>query len=86
LGTEHLAAYDGRARQSCTARHKWHAGASGQVMATKDVDDADAGKLKVASSGGRRWHRRGRVRLSASSHRVEKRRVRVLVSQVVGDR
>jgi hypothetical protein len=39
-------------------------------MATKDVGDADAGKLKVASSGGRRWRRWGRVRLSASRRRV----------------
>jgi hypothetical protein len=51
------------------ARHDRHAGASGRVMATKDVGDADAGKLKVASSGGRRWCRRGRVGLSASSPR-----------------
>jgi hypothetical protein len=50
-------------------RREWHAGASRQVMATKDVGDVDAGKLKMASSGGRRWRRRGRVRLSASSRR-----------------
>jgi hypothetical protein len=51
------------------AQRERHAGASGRFMATKDVGDADAGKLKVASSSGRRWRRRGRVRLSASSHR-----------------
>jgi hypothetical protein len=37
-------------------------------MATNDVGDVDAGKLKVASSGGRRWRLRDRVQLSASRH------------------
>jgi hypothetical protein len=68
LGIEHLATYGGRAWRS-GARREWRAGASGQVMAMKDVGDADAGKLKVASSGGRRWHHRCWVRLSASSRR-----------------